>query len=528
MTSNLTARVSTMNLANPQRYQLLRINAAEVNENAIPMSSQNSSLGRYRGAFFNIGENSQFPEAAFERSSKTDLPFPPGDDMGSRIASPYARNDLTFWQNCHSGDPSDLKKIHLMQSASIVTPSIRSASLTHAFLQTEGDGYVEMKLENLQPSGSVTMRVMDYAVKVLFEKGIQTIVVPTTGNAGVSAAIAAANYKLNCTVVVPESDNFTKARLALEAPNAKLVAFGSSFADAALKAEQIAQSANNQVFLSMGFENVPYGVLNVYNFPEIHNGYMSIVDELQTPPDVIVLPLGGGILMSGILQKLWNRSWHSTHVVGVEPEACQRFRRSLIDFRTLSAPPGASTVASTLSVGPPAQKWLNMCITVGQQVSVVTVTESEIIEATKRLAEECGFLLDPASAVAAAAIYNGTLSRLQKQGKFLSNARICLLITGGRNISFSQLIEMERSVKRIHDCDPATSAHQQPFFLKTEEIVDDLCNEDDDEEEEKSDELMKSKSTYSTNDNSKKENINSDGGETALLEGEELLSSTRL
>ncbi|VDO09123.1 unnamed protein product [Rodentolepis nana] len=398
-----------------------------------------------------------------------------------------SKGELNIWSNGASPlvTPDPRRLITPPQQTSyIVTPVVKSASLTQAFRDSGGSGVVDIKLENLQPSGSVTMRVMDYAVKMIAEQSSKVhIVVSSTGNAGVSAAIAASHYKLGCTVVVPETDTHTKARLELEAPHTRLVCFGTSYDQVVAKAESIVSAGNSS---ASSFANIPMTLLNVYGCTDVHIGYMSIIDELTVPPDVILLPFGGGILMCGIINRLVSRGWHSTHVIGVEPENIQRCSTSFSEFRQIAPPPGSNTVASGLNVGAPSMKWLYMRVSSPTTASVVTVTESEIVDSIRRLAEDCGLLLDPISAVAAAAIYNGGVARVQKQKQLPQNLKVLLLITGGRNISLKDLAEMEASVARndvrqqpaLHDNDP--TQNHQPFYLKT---VDDLCNDDDDDKE---------------------------------------------
>ncbi|VDL23205.1 unnamed protein product [Hymenolepis diminuta] len=502
LSNTLTEGLASLNLGGPAASELklpLRVQLPEISERSNTMSSQTSSFGARLhsgsgGGFF--GENTQFsdpmstydqrctrPEVLFPSSSVANDPF--SRNFGD---SPFYQGDLNIWSNGTSPlvtpDPRRLITPP-QQSSYIITPVVKSASLTKAFRNSGGSGFVEMKLENLQPSGSVTMRVMDYAVKLIAEQNNKVnIVVPSTGNAAVSAAVAASHYKVCCTVVVPETDTHTKARLELEAPHSRLISFGSSFEQAAAKAEHIVATSNSS---PPSFVNIPTVLLNIYSYVDAHIGYMSIIDELTTPPDVILLPLGGGILMCGVLNRLATRGWHSTHVVGVEPENIQRYSTSLNEFRQIPPTPGSTTVASGLNVGAPALKWLYVRVTTPTAASIVTVTESEIVATIRRLAEDCGFLLDPVTAVAAAAIYNGALARVQKQKQLPQNLKVLLLITGGRNISLKELAEMEANVVRNdsqhqqqaeqHDNDP--TQNQQPFYLKT---VDDLCNDDDDDE----------------------------------------------
>lgn len=265
----------------------------------------------------------------------------------------------------------------------------------------------------------------------------------------------------------------------MEAPLAKLVASGSSFSDAVHRAEQIV-SEGNQPFNAVG-DPIPVKLVHPYETPDLWCGYESIVEEMATQPDVIVTPVGGGALLSGVIQSLWNRGWMSTHVIAMEPEGCERLGRAVGGLRPLCALPGSTpTVVSTLSVSTPLLRAVNMCQC--YPTTIMTCTDAEAIDAVRRFLDDHGVLLDPASGVALAAVYNGSVARLQSEGVIPRMARVCVLVTGGRNISVQHLAELEKTVKSSQVVNGARSfgfSHSQPFFA-AESLLADLDNDGDD------------------------------------------------
>lgn len=128
------------------------------------------------------------------------------------------------------------------------------------------------------------------------------IICPSTGNAAIAVAFAARAYGVNCTIVVPEpNESFVRKRLALEAPDAKIIVHGSSFIDAHRRAEQLLveyqQTQANSVRL-----------LHPYDQSELWEGYESIIDEIAqeiNQPDAIVVSVGGGGLLTGLIQVMY-------------------------------------------------------------------------------------------------------------------------------------------------------------------------------------------------------------------------------
>ncbi|KAL5969036.1 L-serine dehydratase/L-threonine deaminase [Taenia solium] len=517
--SALSERISSLGISsNLHRVQPLRIfNPNESNENSIPLSSHNRSLARSRATgILGITENPELPEildgpmsSGQSRSFVDNLSTRvDNNNMLERSGLTLNKNDSSIWSSLGAPSAMDLYRnsrqldVSFPRRLSIVTPTISSSYLSHALSQTGGRGVVELKLEFLQPTGSVALRAMDFIIRKLVSQGAQHIVCPTTGNAGVAAAVVAQNHSIACTVVTSESDAFTRKRLSVEAPLAKLVASGSSFSDAVHKAEQIV-SEGNQPFSAVG-DPIPVKLVHPYETPDLWCGYESIVEEMTTQPDVIITPVGGGALLSGVIQSLWNRGWMSTHVIAMEPEGCDRLGRAVGSLRPLSALSGStSSIISTLSVSAPLLRAVNMCQC--YPITIMTCTDAEAIDAVRRFLDDHGVLLDPASGVALAAVYNGSVARLQSEGVIPRMARVCILVTGGRNISVQHLAELEKTVKLNQVVNGARSfgfSQGQPFFA-AESLLADLDNDGDDAA---MDSRTASSAADTTSENSKSDN----------------------
>ena len=299
----------------------------------------------------------------------------------------------------------------------------------------------------------------------LYLQGVQHVVCPSTGNAGVAAAVVAQTLSIACTVVTPESDVFTRSRLSVEAPLAKHITYGLSFADAVEKAEQIVNQ-ENQSFGVIG-EPIHTRLVNPYELADYSFGYFTLIDELSSIPDLIILPVGGGILVTGVIQRMWTHGWTNTYILAVEPEGREGLGSKLLRARSLPSSTSRSfSVLSSLFVAPVSEKVVALCDC--QHLSVAHCSDAEAVEASKRFLDEHGMLLDPVSASALTPIYNGTVAKLQCDGFIPKYAKICVIITGGRNISIQRLNELEKHVKsnQISDSGPRgyPFSQSQPSF----------------------------------------------------------------
>ncbi|KAH8852032.1 Serine dehydratase-like [Schistosoma japonicum] len=331
--------------------------------------------------------------------------------------------------------------IGVCRRLSVKSPLIPSPILSSLLNQRGCQMNVWLKLENIQPTGSFKIRGVENVVRKWAAAGVSHIVCPTTGNAGVAASFAAHAFRINCTLVVPETFELSvRRRLALEAQEAKIVVGGTNFLEAHHRAEQLVsdlQSAHSDSIVRL---------LHPYDQPELWEGYETIIDEI-TPevgqPDAIIVAVGGGGLLSGVIQGLWNRGWSSTHIITVETEGADCLNRSLKSGQ-LAIIPRSSTVATSLSAPVLAQRAWNLAQC--HSISAVTCTDAEAVDGVKRFLDDHGMLVDPACGAALSTVYSGYLSRLQLEGRLPRPSNILLIVGGGRNVSLRQLIDWENQM----------------------------------------------------------------------------------
>ena len=271
---------------------------------------------------------------------------------------------------------------------------------------------VVLKIESLQPTFSYKVRGAFNAVLALAEQsdgGTRALVTASAGNHGRALAHAAAAGGMPCTVYAPE-----------RAPRTKLDAIRHLGADLRTcrdydEAERRAKehaARGDAVFVSP------------YSDPRVIAGAGTVgLEILEDDPaiDAVIVPVGGGGLISGIGIAAREVSGGRTMVMGVEAEASTPFTQGLAAGRIVAVdvrPTLADGLAGNLDPD-------TITFALVQQLvrTVAVVDEGSIARAIRGLALEEKLVVEGAGATAAAALAS---ERFQLSGK-----RVAVVISGG-------------------------------------------------------------------------------------------------
>ncbi|VEL11736.1 unnamed protein product, partial [Protopolystoma xenopodis] len=291
------------------------------------------------------------------------------------------------------------------------------------------------------------------------------VVCPSNGNAGVSAAVAAHAYGLGCTVIVPETEAgtdeaSTRRRLALEAPQAKLLiapGSGAKWTESFVKAEQLVSERNSSLSSHNGETIGLTKLVHPFDSSDLWEGYESIIEELAADlgqPDAIVVSVGGGGLLAGIIQGLWNQGWQTTHVITAETDGADCLAQSL---RLGHVVPNmrCSSIATSLAASYPAPRALSLA-QCHQALTAYTCSDASAIDAIKRFADDHGMLVEPACGAALSAVYSGVIGRLQAEDRLPRVVTVVVLVCGGRtSLSLQQMQVWDKMTR--HSSDAAVS-----------------------------------------------------------------------
>lgn len=299
----------------------------------------------------------------------------------------------------------------MMKGKVIRTPLIYSPSLSEMF-----GGEIYLKLENLQKTGSFKIRGAMYYILTNKDKiGHSGVVAASAGNHAQGVALAASQARIPATIIMPEWASISKQE-ATRGYGGEIVIEGKSLGESLIKAEQMA--LEGKIFI------------HPFNDPDIITGQGTIAHEIIEDLkniDMIIVPVGGGGLISGI--GAFVKSIIPTiKVIGVQSAACPSAYESYYKGKVTKVSSQYS-IADGISVKQVGE--LNFEIIRKVVDDVVLVEEDQIAAAILLLLERKKILAEGSGAVSLAALLNGSIKISRKD-------RVVLLISGG-NVDSSLL-----------------------------------------------------------------------------------------
>jgi threonine dehydratase len=280
-----------------------------------------------------------------------------------------------------------------------------------------GDGVV-LKLETLQPTGSFKVRGGIVALSQVAGEGAR-VVAASAGNHGLGVAFAAAQFGVPATIVVPETASAKKIR-ALEELDVTLVKYGADYDEAEAHGLALVAADPTLQFVSP------------YNDPLTIAGQATIAFELldQLPElATVVVPIGGGGLISGVALGLAARERQDVNVIGVVAAASPAMAKAYEVGHTepvLVEPTLADGLAGNLETDT-----ITVAITREHVDTIVEVDEDEIAAAMRYLAFEHGVVSEGSGAVGVGALQSGRITSSDR-------GTTAVLITG-RNVAAATL-----------------------------------------------------------------------------------------
>ena len=272
-------------------------------------------------------------------------------------------------------------------------------------------GPVTLKLEQLQCAGSFKARGA-FTNLLLRDVPPVGVAAASGGNHGVAVAYAAHRLGIPARVFVPTVSS--PAKIERISQLADLVVEGDRYADALEAAERwIATSGAMSV--------------HAYDHRETIRGQATLaleLDEQAGPIDTVLVPVGGGGLISGIASYFAG----ATRVIGVEPDGAPTLARARAAGEPVDAPAGSIAVDA---LAPRRVGDLVFPITQAYVEDVVLVDDDAIRTAQRTLWQTARIAAEPAASVGVAALLSGAYKPAQGE-------RVAVVISGA-NMPSSQL-----------------------------------------------------------------------------------------
>jgi len=279
---------------------------------------------------------------------------------------------------------------------------------------------VSVKAESLQPTHSFKIRGALNALLCATEKGAtasRKIVTASAGNHGQAIALAAARLGLRAVVFTPATAPATK--------KAAILRHGAQLRDDCPDYDAAERDARDYAASQQAI------YLSPYNHVDVIAGAATVALEIiETRPDidVVVVPLGGGGLASGV-GLVVKAATPGAGVIGVEVAASTPFAASLAHGAIVRISPRPSLADGLTGNLEPDSMTFEMVRRLVDRV--VNVDETTLAQAIRGLAAEDGLIAEGAGATAVAAL----LGRQAVE----PGQRAVVLLTGG-NIDWETFI----------------------------------------------------------------------------------------
>jgi threonine dehydratase len=295
----------------------------------------------------------------------------------------------------------------------------RTPIFSSAALSNRAQAQVLLKAEFLQKTGSFKVRgVLNKISRLTPEEKAAGLISVSAGNHAQALAFGATAEGVRSTIVMPATASPLKVQASREY-GAEIVLHGNA-REAFAKMDELQQQHG-------------YTLVHPYNDLDIIAGHgtvgLEIVDDVPDV-DVVVVPVGGGGLLSGIAAAVKQRR-PQTRVYGVEPTGAATLRLAL-DAGHVVKLETVQTIADGLAAPMTGDIVLEHVRAFVDDV--VLVTDDQIRDALRTVLQRCKFLLEPAGAASIAAI-------LARAIPLQPDERVVAVASGG-NIDLTRLMEI--------------------------------------------------------------------------------------
>ncbi len=286
----------------------------------------------------------------------------------------------------------------------------RTPIVTSRTLDASAGARVVLKAEGFQRMGAFKFRGAYNAVSQLTSDELSGgVVTSSSGNHAQALALAASLCRTHATILMPRDAPASK-RAATEGYGAEVIEFDRWRDDRDGMTLRVAEERGATL-------------IHAYDDPRIMAGAgtcgLELVQDAGAELDVVVVPCGGGGLLSGAAVAV-KALVPDCRVVGVEPEASPDFQRSLAARERVTVDVGRSICDGQLLATPGHATWDVVSALVDE---VVTVGDDEVRNAMRLLFERCKLVAEPSGASALAAVLAGRVAG-DRVGVILSGANV--------------------------------------------------------------------------------------------------------
>jgi threonine synthase len=335
------------------------------------------------------------------------------------------------------------------------TPLIRSERLAERL----GVGEIWVKNDAANPTHSFKDRVVNVAIAKARELGFETVACASTGNLANAVAAHAAAAGLDSYVFVP-ADLEEQKILATGVYGTRLVAVQGNYDDV------------NRLCTELSGEH-PWAFVNVNLRPYYAEGSKTLAFEVAEQlgfelPDHVVCPVASGSLFTKIARGF--EEWLELGILdgelpafhGAQAEGCNPVAQAFADGHDVCRPVRPDTIARSLAIGNPADGVFALEVARGTGGSIDSVTDQEIVDGIRLLAETTGIFTETAGGVTTA-----VLAKLAERGDIGPSDRVVLYNTG----EGLKTLDAVRDVVSTYDVEPTLASFAETVPVTSAEAV---------------------------------------------------------
>ncbi len=296
----------------------------------------------------------------------------------------------------------------VFNAQSVLKSIIRETDLVRAYgIAPECELY--LKPENLQITGSFKVRGSAYKIAMLSEEEkARGVIACSAGNHAQGVALAASKNGIKSLICLPDSAPISKVE-ATKGFGAEVCLVEGCYDDAYKKALELKESEGYTFVHPFDDENVIAGQGTIA---------LEVLNDLDDI-DAIVVPVGGGGLISGIAYTA-KQIRPSVKVYGVQMSGAPSMYNSVRDGK-IECLPTVHTIADGIAVKQPGENTFKL---VSEYVDdIALVSDDEVASAILALIEKQKMIAEGAGAAAVAAVM---FDKFNLKGK-----RVVSIVSGG-------------------------------------------------------------------------------------------------
>jgi threonine synthase len=254
------------------------------------------------------------------------------------------------------------------------------------------------KFEGLNPTGSFKDRGMTVAVSRAKGRGAEAIICASTGNTAASCAAYAARAGMRGAVIVPEGKIAIGKLAQALMHGARVVALQGNFDDALRIVRELSQKYPIELVNSV----------NPHRIEGQKTAAFEVVEDLGGMPGALAIPVGN----AGNVTAYWRGFREAASAGDAELGKLEATKPILYGFQAEGAAPlvrgepvpQPETVASAIRIGNPARWEEAMAAFTASRGRVAAVSDEQILNAYRWLADNEGVFCEPASAASVAGL----------------------------------------------------------------------------------------------------------------------------